>query len=339
MSPPKAIFLADPVFFINGNPVDYVYGEDQKSRLAHLIDIDEAPLTYNEFKSRIDEFSSVQYIFSCWGMPALSDEDLDALPNLKFVFYASGSVTRFAAPFFNRGIQICSAVEANAKSVAEFCLGQILLSCKRTFTVNRICRQGPWIQKDIPVGKGVYGETVALIGIGAVCRHLIKLLKNFNLRIIAYSDYLDDTSAREMGIDELVDIKRAFAEGYIVSNHLPNKSYLEKIFTEEHFLSMRENSTFINTGRGQQVDESGLISSLKKRPDLTALLDVQDPEPPEQESDLYSLSNVYMTSHIAGCMNDEVQRMADWVIDDFESYLGGKPLKALVNPELSYVRA
>lgn len=86
--------------------------------------------------------------------------------------------------------------------------------------------------------------------------------------------------------------------------------------------------------RGAQVDEAGLIDVLKKRPDLTALLDVQHPEPPAADSELYSLPNVEMTSHIAGSANDEARRM-----DDFQRWLKDELLKHVVDGDLLSAKA
>ena len=97
---------------------------------------------------------------------------------------------------------------------------------------------------------------------------------------------------------------------------------------------MRENATFINTGRGAQVVEADLIETLRERPDLTALLDVTFPEPPAADSELYRLSNVQLSSHIAGSMNDEVVRMADFMIEEFIAWEAGKPLRYQVTREL-----
>ena len=65
---------------------------------------------------------------------------------------------------------------------------------------------------------------------------------------------------------------------------------------------------------------------LKQRPDLTVLLDVTWPEPPAKDSELYKLPNVRLSSHIAGSLNDEVHRMADYVIEDYKNFVNGEPL-------------
>ena len=102
----------------------------------------------------------------------------------------------------------------------------------------------------------------------------------------------------------------------------------------EQFSSMQRNATFVNTGRGATVVEVDLVAVLRERPDLTAVLDVTWPEPPEEDSPLYSLSNVVLSSHLAGSCGDEVVRMADYAAEEMEAWLAGKPLRYEVTAEM-----
>ena len=95
---------------------------------------------------------------------------------------------------------------------------------------------------------------------------------------------------------------------------------------------MEHGATFLNTGRGAQVNEKELCAALVERPDLNAVLDVQYPEPPKSGSPLYTLPNVQLSSHIAGSCNNEVRRMSDYMLDDLQRYLAGKPLLHTVPP-------
>jgi phosphoglycerate dehydrogenase-like enzyme len=335
----KAVVMADNVPWYDGDVVDYIYGSERLEEIRKMTELHPVQITSENLEWELPKLVEVEVIFSCWGMFPLTDEQLDQLPNLKAVFYAGGSVNGFSEALLERGITLCNAAEANAIPVAEFCLAQIILACKGVYFNTQLCRQGPWKQSEMPVGNGVYGETVALLGIGSISRHLLKLLKPFNLRIIANSNYLTDEQAREMGIDQLVGFEEAFSEGYVVSNHLADKPSGQGILTQEMFASMRQGATFINTGRGAQVDEEGMIDVLEQRSDLTALLDVQHPEPPEAGSRLFSQPNIYMTSHIAGSTNDEVQRMADFMLDDFERWLKDEPLLYAVDAGILARRA
>ena len=336
---PKAVIMADDVSWVSGSVVDAIYGESRLDLIRKECALDAERITSANIDQKLASLSEVEVIFSCWGMLSLTSEQLEKMPNLKAVFYASGSVAGFARPFLQRGVLIVSGVAANAIPVAEFCLAQILLSCKGAWRNSLACRQGPWQQAQMPIGPGVYGETVALLGIGSISRHLLKLLEPFNLKVIAVSNYLSEAEAKEMGIDRLVDIDTCFREAIVVSNHLADKAANRGILNQTHFASMREGATFINTGRGAQVDERALIEVLQQRQDLTALLDVQDPEPPTPESELYTLSNVHMTSHIGGSMNDELARMADFVLDDFLAWKSGGTLQHQVDPAAFKQRA
>ena len=89
------------------------------------------------------------------------------------------------------------------------------------------------------------------------------------------------------------------------------------------FSKMRENAVFINTGRGAQVVEDDLVRALSERADLTAILDVTYPEPAPLSHPFYTLQNCFMTPHIAGSLGGEVVRMAEYMADELELYIGG----------------
>ena len=82
------------------------------------------------------------------------------------------------------------------------------------------------------------------------------------------------------------------------------------------------------------MDEAGLIATLKNRPDLTALLDVTYPEPPAAESDLRTLPNVWISPHVGGSVGDEVVRMADCMIEEFQAWESVKPRRYRITKEV-----
>lgn len=307
----KAVFVC-----AKKETVDYVYSEAQRKQIAEVTDLMPEIVNAGNFDSV--DLKDVEVIFSTWGMMCFTDEQLDRMPNLKAVFYGAGATDYFARPLLARGIKVISAWKANAIPVAEFVLAQIILSMKNYFSNN-------WTNKF--AGPGCYGETVALIGAGAISSKLQEMLKvlNMNLNVLVIPSRPERRT---------VSLEEAFRTAYVVSNHLPNREDNQKVLTRELFASMRQGATFINTGRGAQVDEAGLIEVLKARPDLTALLDVTFPEPPEAGSELYTLPNVRLTTHIAGSLNDEVHRMADYVIGDYLHFAAGEPLEHEVTEEM-----
>ena len=73
---------------------------------------------------------------------------------------------------------------------------------------------------------------------------------------------------------------------------------------------------------------------LRQRPDVTALLDVTMPEPSEPDSPFYTLPNVRLSTHVAGSLGNEVVRMADYALDEFQRWDKGEALQWEVTAEL-----
>ena len=313
---PKAIIVCE-----NTRNIDYVYTKAQLAELAELTDL------HPEIVSDLSQgdFTQVEYLFSTWGMLRPSEEDIAKyLPNLKALFYSAGATDHFVRPFFARNVRVFSGWQANAVPVAEFSLAQILLALKGYFLNNREVHTKAW--KGAFRGPGIYGETVALIGDGAVATKLKELLQNnFNINVLMIPSRPDWRT---------VSLEEAFKTAFVVSNHLPNRDDNIGVINRTHFESMRYGATFINTGRGAQINEADMIDVLKARPDLTALLDVTFPEPPVPGSELYTLPNVKLSSHIAGSLNDEVVRMSDFMLDEFKRFISGGELRYEVKEEM-----
>ena len=158
---------------------------------------------------------------------------------------------------------------------------------------------------------------------GSVALKLRELLRPFNVEVVLVDP------RPEQGT---ISLAEAFSTSHVVSNHLPDRLELVDLLDGDLFATMPANSTFINTGRGAQVHEAELIAVLDQRPDLTAVLDVTLPEPPAADSPLRSMPNVFLTSHLAGSQDRELQRMADFMIEDFQRWTEGKPLHNEVSP-------
>jgi phosphoglycerate dehydrogenase-like enzyme len=113
----------------------------------------------------------------------------------------------------------------------------------------------------------------------------------------------------------------------VVSLHAPLLPQTTGLIRREHFAAMKPGSTFINTARGAIVRESEMIDVLHERPDLQAVLDVTEPEPPPPDSPLFKLPNVALTPHIAGTCEREAARLGRAMIDEFHRWRRGEPLR------------
>ena len=320
----KTIFLCDSV-----NNFNRVYNGGVRARLQMLTDVENLCYTKADVLAAPAKFAEVEYVFSTWGMPALSEEEIQAcLPGLKCVFYAAGSVQGFARPFLNCGVKVFSAWAANAVPVAEYAVSQIILANKGFFTHARLLGMGRREDSNrlLSAYPGNFHAKVGLIGCGMIGSLVAEMLKNYDLEVMAFDPFLSEERARELGVT-VCSLDRLFASCNVVSNHLANNDRTRGMLTYSHFQSMPPYAAFLNTGRGAQVVEDDLVRALTERPDLTAVLDVTDPEPSPAGHPFYTLPNCYLTPHIAGSLGDEVVRMAEYMVQEWADYAAGKPCR------------
>jgi phosphoglycerate dehydrogenase-like enzyme len=322
-------------FFYDYPPSDGdVYGGGRREKIAALTQLYPHVVHARNFAEHAAGLGEVEVIFATWGMPAFTEAHFAAMPRLGAVFYAAGNVKAFATPLVERGVVLVSAWAVNAIPTAELVLSQILLTCRGYF---RSVRQYA-ATKDLAAAKtfrrtGAAGETIGLIGMGWIARRLTAHLRGFGFRVLASDPYLTPESARELGVEK-VSLEELFERSYVVSNHVPDLPSTKQMLGAGLFARLRDGATFINSGRGAQVVEGELARVLAARPDLTALLDVTAPEPPATDSALWSLPNVVMSPHIGGTIGDEVGRLADCAIEEFEAWRDGRPLRYQVTREI-----
>ncbi len=326
----KAIFLCK-----HSDKMFCVYDEQTVSALKALVGIERKIYTKADIEENPAAFSHVEIIFSTWGMPKFTEEEIAAwLPRLKCVFYGAGTVQSFARPFLARGVKVFSAWAANAVPVAEMTVAQIVLANKGYYLTSRLCRGGYAEAKAaFQKCRGNYGETVGIIGAGMIGKLVIQMLKAYKLRVLVFDPFLPDERAAELGVEKC-DLKTLFERAFAVSNHLANNEQTKGMLGYDLFARMRENAVFINTGRGAQVVEDDLVRVLQERPDLTALLDVTDPEPPEEGHPFYTLPNCVLTPHIAGSAGDEVSRMGEYMLEECRAYLASEPTRYEVSEKM-----
>lgn len=303
-----------------------IYLTESPNFIKRVYGTDETVYCKADLLANPAQFADTEYIFSTWGMPAFTEEEIRAcLPSLKAVFYGAGTVQKFARPFIHCGVKVFSAWAANAVPVAEYTVSQIILANKGFFQTMRYTDK-PEGKKILANFLGNYGAKVGIIGAGMIGKLVIRMLKAYSLEVLVFDPFLPNETAQELGVEK-TSLERIFKECTVVSNHLANNEQTQGMLCGAHFNSMLPYATFINTGRGAQVVEADLIATLKARPDLMALLDVTFPEPPEADSPLYTLPNCILTPHIAGSNGREVRRMGVYMEEEYQRLIHGEPCR------------
>lgn len=323
---PKAVFMGAEL------PIHNVYSASIIEKLKTVVSFPtEHVIAYSEMEEYRAILAEVEFIYSTWGMPCLTEDEIRSfLPKLRAVFYGAGTVQKFARPFLSCGVKIFSAWAANAVPVAEYTAAVITLASKGFF--QRLHRQhlgADWTHSEPPLPfPGNYEIKVGVIGAGMIGKLVIEKLRALDkIETLVFDPFLPDETAKRLGVTK-VSLETLFSESDVISNHLADNAETRGMLNGKMFSLMKCGSVFINTGRGAQVDEGGLIAALIE-PDTyrAAVLDVTDPEPPREDSPLYTLDNVFLTPHIAGSSGNEVHRMAEYMYEETCGLISGEPTR------------
>jgi phosphoglycerate dehydrogenase-like enzyme len=250
---------------------------------------------------------------------------LDRAPNLQLIAHAAGTVKEFVTPaVWERGVKVSSAAAANAVPVAEYCLAAILFTNKHAFAASRRYHDR---REDmlLPVSSGNRAKTIGVVGASRVGRHLIELLRPFDMEVVVYDPMLDDDAAAALGV-ESIELDELLRRSHVVSLNVPAVPSTEGMIGARELALMQDGATLINTARGSVVDHDALIAELQDRR-LHAVLDVTSPEPLPADSPLFDLRNVFLTPHIAGASGTEIPRLAELAIDEIERWTRGEALQ------------
>ncbi|WBQ01879.1 hydroxyacid dehydrogenase [Kribbella sp. CA-293567] len=278
----------------------------------------------------------VDVLLTGWGCPSITPEVLAVAPKLKAIVHAAGSVKGFIDPAaFERGIQVSSAVVANALPVAEFTVATIVLSGKRAFRLGAEYKQNRK-RPDPGAVPGSYGSVVGLLGASRIGRMVAERLRAFDLEVLISDPYLSAAEAAELGA-ELVELDALFSRSDILSVHAPLLPETVGLVDARLLGLLKDGSVLINTARGRIVDAAALEQECVSGR-LDAVLDVTDPEPLPPESPLLDLPNVFLTPHLAGAVGNEVARLGELAVSELERFAAGLPLQhAISSAELGRI--
>lgn len=222
-------------------------------------------------------------------------------------------------------------------AVAEYSLALML-------SLNRKIHRAYWRTRDGNfslnglIGFDMHGKTIGIIGTGKIAKILIRLLKGFGMRILAYDLYPDMKFAEEEGIS-YVSLDELYRESDIISLHCPLTDQTRYMIDKDSIGKMKKGVMIINTGRGQLINTNDLIEGLKEKKIAAAGLDVYEEEGEyfyEDKSDkiidddvlarLLSFNNVIVTSHQAFFTKEALYNIAETTLRNIDDFRHHRPL-------------
>jgi phosphoglycerate dehydrogenase-like enzyme len=168
------------------------------------------------------------------------------------------------------------------------------------------------------------GQSVVLVGFGAIARRLVELLAPFGLDLVGVRGAA--RGDEPVPIVPLAELDAHLARADHVVSTLPANASTLRFFGAERLAAIRPGAVFHNIGRGTTVDQAALGAALRSGKLRAAYLDVTDPEPLPPDDPLWSIPSCVITPHTAGGHADEPQRLVRHFLDNLARYTTGAPL-------------
>jgi D-3-phosphoglycerate dehydrogenase len=224
-----------------------------------------------------------------------------------------------------RGIYVSNCPGKNSIAVAELAFGLILALDRRIVHNALDLREGRWNKAEYSAASGLYGRTLGLVGVGGIGSAMIGIARGFGMKVVAWSRSLTPERADELGVKALASPEAVAAAADVVSVHVALNDGTRGLCGPEFFNAMKPGALFINTSRGEVVDEDALMAAIYSR-GLRAGLDVYADEPAggsgEYGGVIGKLTDVYGTHHIGASTSqaqDAIAAEAVRVISVFAS--------------------
>jgi phosphoglycerate dehydrogenase-like enzyme len=264
-----------------------------------------------------------------FGQPDPSD--VIASTKLKWIQLTSAGYTRYDRDDVRAALRNHAAAMTNSSSVydepcAEHLLSMILSTARRLPFLVMEQTQRKWDSHPQRAASHLLvGQSVAIVGFGAIARRLVELLSPLKMRITAVRRSPTGTEPiRTLRVDQVDEL---LATADHVVNILPASDETRLFFNAARIAGIKPGAFFYNIGRGDTVDQIALRSALETSHLAGAYLDVTSPEPLPANDPLWSAPNCWITPHTAGGHATEFDRLVSHFLDNLGRYSRGDKLR------------
>ena len=171
----------------------------------------------------------------------------------------------------------------------------------------------------------VNGKTLGVVGAGHIGMEVIKVAKALGMNILVHTrtPKADGDGIRYVSLDELLEYSD------YITLHCPLNEQTKYMINKEAISKMKTSAVIVNTGRGPLINEVDLCDALAAKRIAGAGLDVQEVEPPAEDSPLYTLDNVIITPHMGWKGLETRQRLVGIIRDNVQAFFKGEPINVV----------
>ena len=272
---------------------------------------------------------------------SLRAEQFGHARKLKWLHSTAAGVGQLMYPELRRsGIEVTNASGVHTIPMAEHILGLLVAMARRFPDCFRYQQLAHWAQQELwnaPVRpRELHGQTLLLIGFGAIGRAVAKIAHPLGMRVWAVTRSGEGDGALAEKIVPVTMLHEVLSEADFVILAAPETPETRRMIGAPELARMKPSAYFMNVSRGALVDEPSLIAALERREIAGAALDVASQEPLPPESPLWKLENVFITPHMSAVSEHLWTRQTDLLLTNLERWFSGGELLNRVDLERGY---
>lgn len=271
------------------------------------------------------QIADADVLMTTWHSPFLTADMLGPNRRVKLIAHCGGEVkSRVAESIFDY-VTVTNAADPMARGVAEMALALVLTLVRRIPAYSAEMREGVTrTNEQVSEGETLFGRKVGVVGFGRVGRAFAKLLKPFDVELLASDPYAQRQAVAESN-GTLVDLDLLVRSCSVVVLAAALTPETRNMFDKRRLALLADGACLINVARGGLVDMEALIEELKTQR-ITAALDVTDPlEPLGPDHDLRRLPNVILTPHIAAGGIEMRREIGALAVEEVVRFAKGQP--------------
>lgn len=299
------------------------------------------------------EFSDAEVI-STFAYSELDRRVLEKLPALELIATRSTGFDHIDTRYcIERGVTISNVPTYGENTVAEHVFALLLTISHRMPEAIDRARNGEFSPLGLQ-GFDLAGKTLGVVGTGNIGRHVIRIARGFEMKVVACDVRPDGALAQRLCF-RYAPFDEVLGASDIVTLHVPATPQTNNLLSQAEFARMRDGVVLINTSRGSVVDVPALIEALKRGKVAAAGLDVLPDEPMiREEAELISSSligrndlrtlladhvllrmpNVVVTPHSGFNTREAIARIVGATVENIDAFIAGRPRNVVAGPSL-----
>lgn len=262
----------------------------------------------------------------------ITEETMKACPEMRYIgVLATGYNVVDVAAASRLGIAVTNIPTYGTTAVAQMVFAHLLAICHHVEAHSEAVHAGEWNSNpdwcfwNSPLIE-LAGKTMGIIGFGRIGQNTARIAAALGMRVLAYDQH-ENEFGRQFG--EYVTLERLLAESDVISMHCPLFPETEGMINRQTIAQMKDGVIFINTSRGQLVNEQDLADALNSGKIYAAGLDVVYTEPIQVNNPLLKARNCQITPHIAWAPKESRRRLMDIAVDNLRHFAAGTPVNTV----------